>query len=85
MRKKLLRLIVCIFSGSLFLITFNVCAWSADKVSINFASEYGPMHPSIKNGIMPWIDKVKKMSNGRLEINFFAPNACYPNTASLVR
>ncbi|MFC1892340.1 TRAP transporter substrate-binding protein, partial [Thermodesulfobacteriota bacterium] len=62
----------------MFLITLCGSALSADKVNINFASEYGPPHPSIKNGIMPWIDDVKKMSGGKLQINYFAPNALTP-------
>jgi len=78
MNKKLSVSMVSIFVCFLCLVTFSVSAWSAEKVNINFASEYGPPHPSIKNGIMPWIDKVKKMSNGRLIINYFAPNALTP-------
>ena len=48
------------------------------KYVIKFASEYFPKHPSIVNGIMPWIKQVKEMSGGRLEIQYFPPGALTP-------
>jgi len=79
MRKILLRSVVGIFVGFLFLLTFSVCAWSADKYELRLAFEYPDKHPTVKNGILPWIEEVKKLSNGRLVIHFFNPNALAPN------
>lgn len=76
--KRFVSVSLCLVAVSIFLVTFSVSARSAEVVNINFASEYGPPHPSIKNGIMPWIEKVKEMSGGRLVINYFAPNALTP-------
>ena len=67
-----------IFTGFLVLATFSVCAWSADKYELRYASEYPDKHPTIRNGILPWIEEVKKLSGGRLVIHFFNPNALCP-------
>ena len=67
--------ILTVFSILLF---FSVCAWSADKYELRYASEYPDKHPTIRNAILPWMEEVKKLSGGRLEIHFFNPNALAP-------
>jgi TRAP-type C4-dicarboxylate transport system substrate-binding protein len=57
---------------------FSVCAWSADKYELRYASEYPDKHPTVRNAILPWMDEVKKLSGGRLVIHFFNPNAIAP-------
>lgn len=79
MRKLFSTLMVGIFGGFLLLATFSVCAWSADKYELRYASEYPDKHPTIRNGILPWIEEVRKLSGGRLVIHFFNPNALCPN------
>jgi TRAP-type C4-dicarboxylate transport system substrate-binding protein len=79
MRKLLLRSVFGLCIILTVFVTFSVCAWSADKVVLRLASEYPDKHPTIRNGILPWIEEVKKLSGGRLEIQFFNPNALAPN------
>jgi len=58
---------------------FSMPARSGEKKYVlKFASEYFPKHPSIVNGIMPWLEDVKEKSGGRLVINYFAPGALTP-------
>jgi len=79
MRKLFSASMVGIFTCFLLLAAFNVCAWSAEKkYELRYASEYPDKHPTIRNGILPWIDRVKKLSGGRLVIHFFNPNALCP-------
>ena len=75
---KILKSTICIFVAVLCLISFSTVALSADKFVLRYASEYPDKHPTIRNAILPWIDEVKKLSNGRLEIQFFNPNALAP-------
>lgn len=77
--KRFVSLVLWVVVTSIFVITFSVPAWSADKYQLRLAFEYPDKHPTVVNGIMPWIEEVKKLSNGRLEIQFFNPNALAPN------
>ena len=78
MKKRFSKIMVGLFISSLIM-TFGVCAWSADKYELRYASEYPDKHPTIRNGILPWIEEVKRLSGGRLVIHFFNPNAIAPN------
>ena len=78
MKKMLSKIVVGLLISSLIIGTFGVCAWSADKYELRYASEYPDKHPTVRNAILPWIDEVKKLSNGRLVIHFFNPNAIAP-------
>lgn len=61
-----------------FLFTFSVRAWSADKFVLRYASEYMNTHPTIVMAILPWMKEVKKLSGGRLDIQFYNPNTICP-------
>ncbi len=50
----------------------------ADTYKLKFASEYPDKHPTVRNGFLPWIQEVKDLSGGRLDITFFNPNALVP-------
>lgn len=78
MKKRFSKIMVGLFISSLIMVTFSVCAWSADKYELRYASEYPDKHPTIRNGILPWIEEVKRLSGGRLVIHFFNPNAIAP-------
>jgi TRAP-type C4-dicarboxylate transport system substrate-binding protein len=78
MSKKLLRTMVGIFSALTLLAVFSGSVWSADNYELKFASEYPDKHPTVINGFFPWIQEVKKLSDGRLKIIFFNPNALVP-------
>jgi TRAP-type transport system periplasmic protein len=41
-------------------------------------SPYPPLHPSIVNGVMPWIKELKEKSKGRLIVQYYAPNTLTP-------
>ena len=77
MKKRFSLLITAIFVALLTL-ALSVSAWSADKVVLRYASEYMDKHPTVVNAIFPWIEEVKELSGGRLEIQFFNPNAICP-------
>ncbi|MCG8638461.1 MAG: TRAP transporter substrate-binding protein [Desulfobacterales bacterium] len=62
-----------------FVVMFAAIPVSAgDKIKFSLASEYPDKHPTIKNGILPWIDDVKEKTGGKLKIQFFNPNALVP-------
>jgi TRAP-type C4-dicarboxylate transport system substrate-binding protein len=56
----------------------TVSGYSSDTEKIRLASEYPDKHPTIKNGVMPWIDEVKNKTDGALKIQFFNPNTLCP-------
>ncbi|MFC1832605.1 hypothetical protein ACFL0S_11385, partial [Thermodesulfobacteriota bacterium] len=60
------------------LMALAVCGYSADKQTIRLASEYPDKHPTIKNGVFPWIDEVSEKTGGNLKIQFFNPNTLAP-------
>jgi len=78
MKRLVSKSILAIITGFLFLSIFSVNAWAADKYELRYASEYPDKHPTVRNAILPWIEEVKKLSNGRLIIHFFNPNALAP-------
>jgi TRAP-type C4-dicarboxylate transport system substrate-binding protein len=55
-----------------------VSGYAADQQKIRLASEYPDKHPTIKNGVMPWIEEVKEKTGGNLKIQFFNPNTLAP-------
>lgn len=78
MGKLYSKSIVVIFIVFSLLFFVSVSAWSADKFILRYASEYPDKHPTVRNAILPWIEEVKRLSGGRLEIQFFNPNALAP-------
>ena len=79
MKKHVSMTMVAILCVLTVVLAANGIAWSADKkYVIKFASEYFPKHPSVVGAFMPWIEDVKKKSNGRLEIQYFPPGALTP-------
>lgn len=59
-------------------LSFSLTGWAAKKVVIKAASEYPDKHPTVKNGWFPWIEDLKKQTNGGLMIQFFNPNTLVP-------
>ena len=70
-------IIVLLSSFTLCWVT-EVSAAQQDKYVLKFVSAYPSLHPSISNGIEPWIKKIKEKSNGRLIIQFYAPGTLTP-------
>ena len=78
MRQQFSKTMVSILTVFSILLIFSVGAWSADKYELRYASEYPDKHPTVRNAILPWMEEVKRLSGGRLEIHFFNPNALAP-------
>lgn len=58
-------------------------AFAKEKVYVlKLVSVYPSLHPSIVHGIMPWIKELKQKSNGRLIVQYYAPNTLCPINAS---
>ena len=78
MNSRVLRATSGIFLLFGLVLGLTVSAVAADKFELKFVSEYPDKHPTVKNGFLPWIEEVKELSNGRLDITFFNPNALVP-------
>lgn len=79
MKKTFKKMVICLAVVALAFIASSNTVWSAEKKhTINFSNTYVPKHPSVANGVMPWIDEVKKKSDGRLKIQYFGPNTLCP-------
>ena len=85
MRKQFATFVVGIFTVFSILLLFSVCAWSADKYELRYASEYPDKHPTVRNAILPWMEEVKKLSGGRLEIHFLIPTPWRPPERFMTR
>jgi TRAP-type C4-dicarboxylate transport system substrate-binding protein len=68
---------VLLVGCSLIPLANNISA-AGDTYALKYVSIYPPMHPSIVNGVMPWIEDMKKKSGGRLIIQFYAPRTLTP-------
>lgn len=64
--------------GFFFLFSSMTQVNAAQKVVLKLASEYNDKHPTVRNAWMPWIQELKKKSNGGLIIQFFNPNTLVP-------
>jgi TRAP-type C4-dicarboxylate transport system substrate-binding protein len=42
--------------------------------NLNMAGGYALRHPVVKNVFLPWIERIKQRSGGRINISYFAPN-----------
>lgn len=78
MKARISHLAVSFFLTVGMVLTIANPAMSADTFELKFVSEYPDKHPTVKNGFLPWIEEVKELSGGRLNITFFNPNALVP-------
>lgn len=78
MKSRLLKPAVKLFFAVSLVFTLTGPVLSSDVYHLKFVSEYPDKHPTVKNGFFPWIEEVKTLSNGRLNITFFNPNALVP-------
>jgi len=72
--KKVLKF----FLAVVMVFSLSASGWCAEKVIIKAASEYPDKHPTVRNGWFPWIEDLKKQTNGGLVIQFFNPNTLVP-------
>lgn len=79
MKRSVFGLVCVLFIIIIFGITFSSEGFAAGRVELRYASEYPDKHPTVKNAILPWIEEVKRLSKGRLVIQFFNPNAIAPS------
>ncbi|PKN28745.1 MAG: hypothetical protein CVU64_11700 [Deltaproteobacteria bacterium HGW-Deltaproteobacteria-21] len=79
MRKHFHQSVFMILIGAIALLCLAVPGWSADKFELKFACEYMDRHPTSINAFLPWIKKMGELSQGRLQIQFYNPNAVCPS------
>lgn len=46
---------------------------------LNMVSPYMDKHPSIVNGLVPWMAEMEEKSGGRLKFNYYNPNTLVPD------
>ena len=78
MRKLFSKPVLMLFLTAAIFFSFALNAWCAEKVILKAASEYPDKHPTVRNGWFPWIEDLKKQTNGGLVIQFFNPNTLVP-------
>lgn len=78
MKSRMLQIVFSLCIGLGLVFTLSGPGLCADSYNLKFASEYPDKHPTVKNGFFPWIEEVKNLSDGRLNITFFNPNALVP-------
>ena len=78
MRKLFSKPVLMLFLTAAMIFAFAFSGWSAEKVILKAASEYPDKHPTVRNGWFPWIEDLKKQTDGGLVIQFFNPNTLVP-------
>lgn len=78
MKSKIFKTVSGVLLGVSLALAFSGFAIAEDKYELKFVSEYPDKHPTVKNAFLPWIEEVKELSKGRLDITFFNPNALVP-------
>ena len=78
MKKRFSKPILMLFVIAAMFFSFALSGLCAEKVIIKAASEYPDKHPTVRNGWFPWIEDLKKQTNGGLVIQFFNPNTLVP-------
>ncbi|MDX2448190.1 MAG: TRAP transporter substrate-binding protein, partial [Desulfobacterales bacterium] len=73
-----MKVVSGVLLGVSLAVAFTGVAIAEDKYELKFVSEYPDKHPTVKNAFLPWIEEVKELSKGRLDITFFNPNALVP-------
>jgi TRAP-type C4-dicarboxylate transport system substrate-binding protein len=48
--------------------------------TLDFQDVYGPGHPLHKSVILPWLEEIKKKSDGRLVLNYYPSGALVPDS-----
>jgi TRAP-type C4-dicarboxylate transport system substrate-binding protein len=80
MRRQYDKTVLTLSLIAVMFFCFAASAWAADQFEIKFACEYTDKHPTSVNAIIPWIKKMNELSQGRLSITFYNPNAIAPST-----
>lgn len=80
MKRPFRKLEFMIMIGAIALLFLAAPAWSANKFELKFACEYMDKHPTSINAFIPWIKNMGELSQGRLQIQFYNPNAICPAT-----
>lgn len=78
MKSGIFQIVSNLFIGLCVVLALSSPVFSADTFDLKFVSEYPDKHPTVKNGFLPWIEEVKNLSGGRLNIIFFNPNTLTP-------
>lgn len=63
----------------LALLGVSVSAAYAAPVELRFTSVYIDRHPVVQNAFIPWMEEIKKRTNGEVVITYFNPGTICPN------
>ncbi len=62
------------------ILCFGLPARAAEKVyTLSMTTVYFDKHPTVYNTFYDWIERIKKRSNGRIQIKYFNPNTLCPD------
>ena len=79
MKRTFKKTVICVVLVTLAFIVSSNVAWSAEKkYTMRWSNVFAQKHPVVANVYLPWIEEMKKKSNGRLEIQYFGPNVLNP-------
>lgn len=81
MSKRFMSAMVVTIIAGLLVFTAGVSPSLAGekKFDLSFTSAYFDKHPTVKNGWIPWADRIREASKGRLNIEYFNPNTLCPS------
>ena len=77
-RTLVIGLIGALLLSGLWLASSHQALAAEKKYVLKLASVYNSKHPSVANGLKPWIENLKAKSNGRLVVQFYEPNTLAP-------
>ena len=64
---------------ALALLGISVSLANAAPVELRFTSVYIDRHPVVQNAFFPWMEEIKKRTNGEVIITYFNPGTICPN------
>ena len=68
-----------ILFAALALLGVSVSTAYAEPVELRFTSVYIDRHPVVQNAFIPWMEEIKKRTNGEVVITYFNPGTICPN------
>ena len=68
-----------ILFAALAMLGVSVSTAYAAPVELRFTSVYIDRHPVVQNAFIPWMEEIKKRTNGEVVITYFNPGTICPN------
>ena len=78
--KRFYTTLVVIILSVCFLLTYTIDALCGEQETfeLSFVGPYADRHPTVRNGLNPWIKMLTERSNGRLRVRYFEPGKLCP-------